>query len=382
MSKGYKAFCYIFMPLFVAGGVFLLYQAATSSNFAGALLFIFLGLACAFIGFYLVWEARVMLVTVDEHAVTQRTVFSTRSISLNELDGYRVGEKEAFSLVPREGKTLSLTKSIADRKDLIEWVKENYPDIDLREREAAEEEVLQDEKYGATKDEREMALSKARRMSGIGTLVGVGLGFLFVFYPKPFELILALLYLAPLVALFLIWQAKGLIRFYSRKNSPYPSIGLLAAFPVGAGALRALLGYHLYGFQQHAWLLLIPAAILLLLVSLAAARALLTGDQKRSGTITAILVFALLYSYGALIHTNCYFDGSPAQVWPVKVTHKRISHGKSTSYYVEVTPWGKYTDAKEVDVSESFYYTVENGDSIQAVLQPGKWGIPWYYLTR
>jgi len=60
----------------------------------------------------------------------------------------------------------------------------------------------------------------------------------------------------------------------------------------------------------------------------------------------------------------------------------RISKGKSTSYYITTTPWGRYTQPEEVRVSRSLYQGLQLGDSVNIYLQPGKLGIPWYFLDK
>lgn len=66
----------------------------------------------------------------------------------------------------------------------------------------------------------------------------------------------------------------------------------------------------------------------------------------------------------------------------VAVTGKRISSGKSTSYYVSLSPWGRYTADDEVSVSKSFYQSVHTEESLRIFLNDGKWGVPWYRLRR
>jgi hypothetical protein len=382
MSRANKTFCYIFMPVCYAGAIFLFYKAATSVSVAPMSGWLLLGLLAAFLGFYVFREAKVMLVTLDDDSLTQRTVFSTRSILLKELDGYRTGEKDAFVLVPKDGgKSLQLTKSIADRKELIGWVRENYPDIEAREREVDEAVLLEDDRFGATRTEREEALAKARQLARITTIAGYALLLWEIFYPKPYELVMFLSFLAPWVALFLVWRYKGLIRLYSTKSSAHPAVGNLLALPVFGAGLRTLINYDLYGFPQSAWLGLLAGTVLLALVALRATREAMAAEKNKAFVTIGIILLAGAYSYGGMVYANCHYDKSAAQVWPVSVTDKRISHGKSTSYYVTVSPWGKYTDGKEVSVGKSFYTSVSRQDTLSVVLRQGKLGIPWYYLV-
>ena len=382
MSRLHKAFCYFFMPVCFAGAVFLFYRAAQSGGLRPMLGLLLLGLLCAFIGYYLMREPRVMVVTIDDQALTQRTVFSTRTIPLNELDGYREGEKEAFLLIPKQGKSLPLTKSIADRGELIGWIKVNYPDVDARARAEEEQLLLEDQRFGATRNEREETLVKTRKYTRLANVCGIGLGFWFALYPNPYDLTLALTFLTPLVALYVMWRARGLIRFFHVKSSPYPSIGVLLGFSIGGGMLRAVMGYHLYEFSSSVWMLLLAGTVGLILLTFLLSRAALGGEKQRKWAFTGIVVGAALYSYGLVVNTNGHYDQSKAQIIPVAVTGKRISHGKITTYYVELSPWGKYSEPAEVDVSKSFYNDVQVRDSVKVFLKPGRWGVSWYYLAN
>ena len=381
MSKARKVFCYIFMLVFWAGAGFLVYRAFLTTTLGTLLALVFFGIVCFFIGVYLVWEVRVMLVTLDDQVLTQRTVFGNHSISLKELDGYREGEKEFFQLVPIIGKPLQLTKSIADRKELIEWIKENYEDVDERAREQEEETLLEDERYGATREDREEALRKSRRLARMCNVAGPVIGLWGLFYPQPYELCMALAFLAPVLAVYLIWSSKGLIRFSTQKRSPYPGLDGLIWVPIFTGLLRAVIDYKLYEFSQHAWLLLGMAAALLVLLTLAVTRGVMATEKRKTPIVIGVIAVGVVYCYGLLVIVNCHFDRARPDVWPVVVTGKRISHGKSTSYYVKVSPWGKYVDGKSVDVSKSFYNAVATGDSLRVILKPGKLGVPWYYLV-
>ncbi|HLZ87895.1 MAG TPA: hypothetical protein VKQ52_11660 [Puia sp.] len=339
------------------------------------------GLVSAMLGLYVIREAQVTNVTVDDYALTQRTVFSTRSIPLKELEGYREGGKDSFRLIPKQGRSLQLTTAIADRRELIEWVKDNYPDIDKREREAEEATLLRNERFGATQSEREATLVKARQFTRIANIGGMALGLWFVFYPQPFDLSLTLIFLAPLVALVMIRRFRGLIRFYSVKSSPYPSLGMMIGFTAGGGAVRAGMAYNLYEFPSSAWLLLLAGAAGMLLLIFLLAREAFTGEKRKSLVIIGVAVAALAYSYGLLVNTNCHYDRSTARVLPVAVTGKRASHGKSTTYYLQLAPWGRFPEGREVDVSKSFYNNIQPRDTVLVLLNQGRWDIPWFRLV-
>jgi hypothetical protein len=95
-----------------------------------------------------------------------------------------------------------------------------------------------------------------------------------------------------------------------------------------------------------------------------------------------MLLITGLYSYAALLFTNCEYDHQKEVIWRVGVDGKHVNHGKSTSYYLKLSPWGRFTDGKNVQVSYSFYHAVGTGDSVNVYLHPGKWAIPWYEVQQ
>lgn len=380
MSKGYKAFCYFFALAAFAGAGFLFYHAGTSHQ-NHRWLSIGIGILVIALGCYVIWEVRATLVTVDDYSVMMQSAFLTRSILLKDLEGYRVGEKDHFFLVPRTGKQRQLTQGIERRGELIEWIKENYTDLDARDLEANAEELLGDERFGLTKEDREETLAKTKRFTRAANIVGVAVALWYYFYPVPYELAMAGAFLAPLVALYMCWRSNGLIKFYSTKTSPYPSLGTLIAGPIFAIGLKALLAYDIYAFPAKAWALMVGGIVALLLLVLVFAREAFASEKKKGGFIFVALVAAATYSYGTLIISNGHFDQGRGQEWPVKVTDKYETHGKSTSYYVKVSPWAEYDTSSAVKISSRFYDLVNTGDSIRVVLKPGKWGIPWYFLV-
>jgi len=58
-----------------------------------------------------------------------------------------------------------------------------------------------------------------------------------------------------------------------------------------------------------------------------------------------------------------------------------VAHGKSTSYYLRLSPWGQFTKEHEFSVNRSFFNDVRRGDSVNILLSPGALDIPWYRLA-
>jgi hypothetical protein len=62
------------------------------------------------------------------------------------------------------------------------------------------------------------------------------------------------------------------------------------------------------------------------------------------------------------------------------VIDKRISSGKTTSYYLELEPWGPFAEPEEAKISRDEYESVAVGDSVRTALKPGLLNTKWYYV--
>jgi len=62
------------------------------------------------------------------------------------------------------------------------------------------------------------------------------------------------------------------------------------------------------------------------------------------------------------------------------VLNKRISSGKSTTRYVELSTWGQQKEVDEVSVGKKLYNSIEVGSIVKIYFRNGKLGIPWFIV--
>ena len=135
-------------------------------------------------------------------------------------------------------------------------------------------------------------------------------------------------------------------------------------------------------FGQRFWLLLTACSVVGVLVWAVTCRAAIAGEKNVIVLYLAMLLIAGAYSYNALIFVNCAYDRGNPEQWRVGVDRKWVKHGKSTSYWLGLSPWGRYTLGKSVPVEHVFYRSVAEGDSVEVLIHPGKCGIPWYEVVK
>jgi len=324
-----------------------------------------------------------LMLTVDTHTLTLVRLFSTRSILLEEIDGYRSGDKDAFYILLKGGgKAIKLPQNLERRKELIEWIQEKYEDVDAREREKEKEVLLESDQFGSTVEERSARLEMAGKFDSAATIVAVGTFFCSLFYPRPYESLMIILFLLPWIAVYATWYFKGLLRLYKKKSSPYPSVVQLMIFTTAATLVSVLRGYHLYWFGKHVAAVLIVVTLVASVVCIMACREAIAASSNKTLTYCCIVVLAGVHCFSLLIFSNCYYDRSEPVIFQVEVTKKRISSGKSTSYYLSLSPWGRFRDGKEVSVPKRFFQEVNTEDSVRVFLEKGKWDVPWYWIER
>jgi hypothetical protein len=383
ISKSAKILTIIIAIALSAGGLYFISRAShptASWPAPGSLLLaaILIGIAALM---YL--DASRLLLTVDKHTLTLVRLFSTRSILLEEIEGYRSGDKDAFYILLKDGgKAIQLPQNLERRKELIEWFQEKYEDVDARERDEETAVLLESEQFGSTVEERSARLEMAGKFDNVASVVAVGAFFWSLFYPRPYEAMMIILLLLPWIAVYATWYFKGLLRLYKKKNSPYPSVVQLMIFTTAATLVNVLRGYDIYRFGKNASSILVAGTLLASAVCIVACRQAIAATSKKTLTYCCIVVLAGMYCYSLLIFSNCYYDQSEPEIWQVEIMNKRISKGKSTSYYLSLSPWGRFTDGKEVSVPKGFYQEVNKEDSVRVFLKKGKWDVPWYWVER
>ncbi len=191
-----------------------------------------------------------------------------------------------------------------------------------------------------------------------------------------------LLFLMPLAGVCTTWYFNGLLKLYKKKSRPYPSAVLLICLPVFGAVLCVFRAYNLYGFAKNAWSLLTTSSVILTGMCIGICWRAISGEKNKLPIYFSILVLAAVYSFSLLIFSNCYYDKSAPAVWKVQVSGKRVSRGRSTSYYLGLSAWGRHADGKEVTVSRAFFDQVDIQDSVRVYLKQGKWGVPWYWVGK
>jgi hypothetical protein len=182
----------------------------------------------------------------------------------------------------------------------------------------------------------------------------------------------------PLFGLIVYKLSKGLITISSGKEEVRPSIALTLVSPTFVLALRVLLDYSILSFDNF-WVPFVSLTVVLLLLS-----RIRTNKEEKSRlplflvNVVSSLFMVCVYSYGAVIVTNSMLDSSRPIRYETKVLDKRISRGKSTTYYLKLNAWGPRKKSRSESVHSSVYEKAEIGDLVAVYLFKGGLNIPYY----
>lgn len=217
--------------------------------------------------------------------------------------------------------------------------------------------------------------------------ITLGLGFWFLIYPKPYDILFTVLLFMPILGLLLNGltgrpSISSLVEISKDDNgNDKYDVADFIDFAAWIILLRVVLDYEFESFYS----LIIPGTITfaIMLIILFTTHKLIDNTTKSKTWIYLSLIFnVFIYSYSATYGANCVYDKSEQQVYDAEVVDKREHNGSKgrRSYYVKVTPWGHHYDKEEISVSSDQFDDIQIGQTIKIDLKKGLFNIPWYYI--
>lgn len=382
-AKGWAIFIYLFAPLLIGLFGWLLILPFQNGDFSPNASWILIPVSVAMIALMIfgvidVYKGR--LIITDDRIISVST-FSNRELKLNEIEGFTVNEQYIF-VEPndKEKKKIKISKYTGGYNEILYWLSHSYPDLDEQKVIEEEQGILNDETIGWTREVREEKLSKARQTAKvINWAAGITAAWTF-FYPTPYQYSILTAMVIPIIALLVVKFFDGLIRVDEKKGSAYPSVIYAFIYPSLGIMLRAILDYDVFDYS-NVWLTTAIMTLAFLFFLLIKQQEITFKKKLDYLTVSSLALFLFAYSFGTVIHINCYYDNSEAEYFTAKVLDKRISSGKSTSYYLELSTWGKQEEVDEVSISKGFYNRIEVGDEVNIYFRNGKLKIPWFIVT-
>ncbi len=243
------------------------------------------------------------------------------------------------------------------------------------------EEILNNEEFGWSIEQREEKLTKTHKVAKVLNWTGGLIAAWVLFLPNPYEYAIIACIILPVICVIVLKYFGGLITIDERKNTAYPTIAWAIFASSIALCLRGVLDYNIFDYSKT-WA---PA----ILVTLAFIAILTIGNKefklnkaKSYLAILSISLFMFGYGYGAVVTLNCMYDKSQPETFSATILNKRISSGKSKTYYLKLTPWGLQKEIDEVSVSKNLYNRVGKNDEVKIYFMKGKFAIPWFEVTK
>jgi hypothetical protein len=181
--------------------------------------------------------------------------------------------------------------------------------------------------------------------------------------------------LTPAALLLLMQRSPLLYAIFKKKADPRADLGV--ALMISGIGLAFRVSDVEFVSMQPLLLLIVPVA----LVYTAAFYSAVRKNSNITATLLGLLFIAGAYSFGLAIVADTLLDSSKSTTYIVPVTGKHISSGRSTTYYLNLAPWGPLQEPNRISVSSSFYNDTQQGDQICLGLHLGRLNAPWYQLA-
>lgn len=385
IAKIWAIIIWITCPFLFGLGIYLLYTELTDKTNFGSdefYLIIFVALFLIIGSVLGIIELIKSKLIIDDTYIRYESTFINRELKMNEIKGFRYDTKFTIIFpIDETKKRIKINEYTANYSEINEYLEENFINLDSQDINEEQEEIYSNDQFGYGANEIENNLLKANKTAKIINILGGGVGVYTMFIAKPYEISIYSAMLYPVLCFAVLKKFNGLIKFDSPKNSAFPSIALGIILPFFALMLRSILDFELLDYYQIIYiasgLMLISTIILTLSCS-----NYTSAKISNFNRIIAYVILSFMYFYSTIVLLNCTLDTSITKTYEAKIIEKTKSEGKTTSYYLRITPWGNQKNSEEYSVSSNFYVTHQIGDEIHVFSRKGFFRIPWIEINE
>jgi ABC-type multidrug transport system fused ATPase/permease subunit len=317
-------------------------------------------------------------IRIEHDRFILRTFGQPKDILFSEIKGYRIAEKQPMRLVFKDEskKNATIQKTFNDFQEIKSFIAEKFVDLDELEAKEEEKKILENTDLGLTEEERKASLKIVKVIVRVLTIGAIALS-VWMLYPSSNTAAVTICALYPLIVVYYMAYAKGLVGFFVRPKSPKPSVFFALLIPVIVLMVRSTAMYDFVSYEE----LFVYSALIAVLTGLAiATRA--ENIRKQTNELFFGIMLSGVYAFGVLSTINCDYDSSISKVYYTTVSRKTVSYGKSTDYYLWIPASGPFNEEKKISVSRRKYETIEVKDRINLHVNAGTLGMPWYYLSK
>jgi hypothetical protein len=317
---------------------------------------------------------------IDKNKIYTTGLFNNKQIYFNDIKGYRITEHFTFIESISYKTRIKLSNYYENRNEIQDWLIWNYKNLNELELIQEKEEILSKQDLGWTIEERESKFLKYKRLAKILNWSGSIIAIVTILLLKTSDYVILLCIFYPIFCLLAILFSKGLLTIDERKDAVYPSVFWAFFAPTSVVFLRALMYFKVYDYE-NVWLLTAVIAFSFFFILIINNRGFVFNKFEKPFTIIIFSIFIVFgYSFGTVINLNCTLDDSKPMKFKTIVLDKRITKGKSTNYYLRLSPWNNQKESKEENINETDYKLIKKGDTITIDFYKGKLNIPWYEI--
>lgn len=373
MKAWYRSILLIFGAFAVSGAILMGYLASRASRISLPYVMIAVFL---FFGVYLIALAMRSRVLIDNDHIEIHGAFTDHYADCNEIEGYRTisSRNGTYTQFYLRGGRRPITLSVHFDKDeaFDDWMAK-VPNLDKQDRDRILEKISQQEDLGSTPQERLAALAQAKTYSIFALVIALaaavaasyGIPALYL----PFSIALALV---PVSLAILLHRSPLLYTVFKRREDPRAEL-LYALIVSSFGLLIRARGIHFVSLHSVGVVI-----ALLTLAYIAGFYHSFFESTSPTRTFFALLLFGMLYSYGAVVVADAVGDPSTPTRYVPHVLGKHYTNGRSRSYYLTLEPWGPMQQPNSLGVSKTIYDKTLPGNQVCLELSTGRLNAPWY----
>jgi len=380
IATGWKVFLYIMAPVVTGLGFWLIYLAIDKADGGAGPELLLAGLGLFLIGFmaYSLIDGVKYRLTITEDRIISKGWRKTKELLFSDVREYHKDDNYLHFLPANDKLSkIKVSKYVERQGEIVAWASTRFINADEERVKREQQEILSNAEFGTTDEERARNLKKAQAVAKVLNGAAIVAGLWAFFYPQPYELVMGACLLIPVAAIFVLSFYKGLVSLADKKSA-YPSVAAALMFPGFMLTLRAIIDFDILDYS-NLWMLFAFSTVILTFTILKAVNQF--NLQKGSFWSKAVVVFfAAAYSYGVCVMANCLPDRGTPEHFAAAVLNKRMTSGKSTTYYLEITSWGPVEEEEEISVTSDQYDYAAVGDSIDVYLMQGTLKVPWFFI--
>jgi hypothetical protein len=339
---------------------------------------VILGIPGFAIGAYLMTTALRSRLVIDGTRIEVYGAIRQNSADLSEIEGFRIlstRNGKFWKIYLKQGRGSFLIPQWVDCAEFQAWLKQ-VTDLDEQARKQVLTEIEQNQDLGATPEDRLARLAGAKKVN-IGAAVvaiaaALGFGFGAGAVRSTSALVLALI---PAGLIYLVHSAPLLYGLFTPKRDPRANLGL-AFLVCGIGLIFGNHGVHFVETPR-----MLEYAALTALLCCAGIYSAVRKNPQFWSLVLGVLFLAGPYAWGVAAAADTVPDKSVGTGYAAQVVSKHVTSGRSTSYYLDLSPWGPEQGKNDVSVSSSIYHKTSIGEQVCLQLHPGLLHVQWYTLV-